>query len=87
MLEFRLLAPTESSSTIFALPEGFASQNGNVTVNDENIGGRMVAQHMQELPLHSLWICHYATTGSNLPNYWILDNNEVTLELVIILNR
>ena len=39
------IAPTESSSTIFALPEGFASQNGNVTVNDENTGGRMVAPY------------------------------------------
>ena len=39
------IAPTESSSTIFALPEGFASQNGNVTINDENTGGRMVAPY------------------------------------------
>ena len=38
-------SPVESSSTIFALPEGFASQNGNVTVNDENTGGRMVAPY------------------------------------------
>ena len=35
-------SPTESSSTIFALPEGFASQNGNVTINNENTGGRMI---------------------------------------------
>ena len=39
------IAPTESSSTIFALPEGFASQDGNVTINDENTGGRMVAPY------------------------------------------
>ena len=38
-------SPTESSSNIFALPEGFASQNGNVTVNNENTGGRMVAPY------------------------------------------
>ena len=35
-------SPTESSSDIYVLPEGFASQNGNVTVNNENLGGRMV---------------------------------------------
>ena len=35
-------SPTESSSTIFAFPEGFASQNGNVTINNENTGGRMI---------------------------------------------
>ena len=39
------IAPTESSSNIFALPEGFASQNGNVTINNENTGGRMVAPY------------------------------------------
>jgi hypothetical protein len=38
-------APTESSSDIFALPEGFVSQNGTVTTNNENIGGRMVAPY------------------------------------------
>lgn len=38
-------APTESSSNIFALPEGFVSQNGTVTANNENIGGRMVAPY------------------------------------------
>ena len=38
-------APTESSSDIYALPEGFASQNGTVTTNNENIGGRMVSPY------------------------------------------
>ncbi len=38
-------APTESSSDIYALPEGFVSQNGTVTTNNENIGGRMVAPY------------------------------------------
>jgi hypothetical protein len=38
-------APTESSSDIFALPEGFVSQNGTVTTNNENLGGRMVAPY------------------------------------------
>lgn len=38
-------SPTESSSDIYALPEGFASQNGNVTVNNENLGGRMIAPY------------------------------------------
>ena len=39
------IAPTESSSSIHILPEGFASQNGSVTVNNENIGGRMIAPY------------------------------------------
>ena len=39
------VSPTETSQTIFALPEGFASQDGNVTINNENISGRMVAPY------------------------------------------
>ena len=39
------IAPTESSSDIYVLPEGFTSQDGNVTVNDENTGGRMVVPY------------------------------------------
>jgi len=37
-------APT-ATGTIFALPEGFVSQNGTVTVNDENLAGRMVVPY------------------------------------------
>ena len=39
------IAPTEPSSNIRVFPEGFASQNGNVTVNNENTGGRMIAPY------------------------------------------
>ena len=39
------VSPTESSSSIFILPEGFGAQDGNVTVNDENVAGRMVAPY------------------------------------------
>ena len=39
------VSPTETSQTIFALPEGFTSQDGNVTINNENISGRMVAPY------------------------------------------
>ena len=39
------IAPTESSSNIYILPEGFASQNGSVTINNENTGGRMIAPY------------------------------------------
>ena len=35
------LAPT-ATGTIFALPEGFTSNNGNITIEDENLGGRMI---------------------------------------------
>jgi len=38
-------SPAESSSSIFALPQGFVSQGGNVTVNDENLDGRMSTQY------------------------------------------
>jgi hypothetical protein len=38
-------SPAESSSSIFALPQGFVSQDGNVTVNDENLDGRMSTQY------------------------------------------
>ena len=39
------ISPTESSSDIYVLPEGFASQNGNVTINNENTGGRMISPY------------------------------------------
>ena len=35
------LAPT-ATGTIFALPEGISSNDGNITVEDENIAGRMI---------------------------------------------
>ena len=30
---------------MFALPEGYTSQAGNVTVNNENLDGRMATQY------------------------------------------
>ena len=38
-------SPTESSTSMFALPEGHTSQAGNVTVNNENLDGRMSTQY------------------------------------------
>ena len=35
------LAPT-ATGTIFALPSGFTSNDGNVSIEDENLSGRMV---------------------------------------------
>ena len=35
------VAPT-ATGTIFALPEGFTSNDGNITVEDENLDGRMI---------------------------------------------
>ena len=35
------IAPT-ATGTIFALPEGFTSNSGNITIDDENLDGRMV---------------------------------------------
>ena len=35
------VAPT-ATGTIFALPEGFTSNNGNITIEDENLSGRMI---------------------------------------------
>ena len=39
------VSPTESSTSMFALPEGYSSQAGNVTVNNENLDGRMATQY------------------------------------------
>ena len=36
------ISPTESSSDIYVLPEDL-HQNGNVTINNENTGGRMIS--------------------------------------------
>ena len=38
-------SPTESSTSIFVLPEGYTSQAGNVTVNNESLDGRMATQY------------------------------------------
>ena len=38
-------SPTESSTSIFALPEGYTSKAGNVTVNNESLDGRMATQY------------------------------------------
>ena len=38
------VAPT-ATGTIFALPEGFTSNDGNITVDDENLDGRMTATY------------------------------------------
>jgi len=35
------IAPT-ATGTIFALPEGFTSNDGNITIEDENLEGRMI---------------------------------------------
>ena len=51
-------SPTESSADIYALPEGFTSQDGAVTINNENTAGRMT------IPYGGL----VTTLGGSVPN-------------------
>ena len=63
------ISPTESSSNIYILPEGFAAQNGNVTVNNENTGGRMIPPYAGI----TTTLSGSVTTGNHwqhFPNYW-----------------
>jgi hypothetical protein len=86
-------APTESSSDIFALPEGFVSQNGTVTTNNENIGGRMVAPYAGITTTISSSITDatgttISITGLNLSNSDIIigDYLQVDNEVVRVKN-
>ena len=86
-------APTESSSDIYALPEGFVSQNGTVTTNNENLGGRMVSPYagITTTISNSITDATAATisiTGLNLSNSDIIigDYLQVDDEVVRVKN-
>ena len=68
------LAPT-ASGTIFALPEGISSNNGNITVEDENIDGRMIPTYAGITTTLSNSIANATTDQINIQTIGDLDIN------------
>ena len=68
------LAPT-ASGTIFALPEGISSNDGNITVEDENIAGRMIPTYAGITTTLSNSIANATTDEINLQTVGDLDVN------------
>ena len=59
------VAPT-ATGTIFALPEGFTLKDGNVTIEDENLGGRMIPTYAGITTTISNGIANAVTTDQVL---------------------
>ena len=68
------LAPT-ATGTIFALPEGFTSNNGNITVEDENLSGRMIPTYAGITTTLSSSIANASTDQISIQNIGDLDIN------------
>ena len=69
-------APTASTSTaIYAYPEGFVSNGGNVTPGSENLSGRMVPTYAGITTTLSAAISDATTSEVNLTNLQTLDVN------------
>ena len=68
------LAPT-ATGTIFGLPEGFSSNNGNITVEDENLSGRMTPTYAGITTTISSGIANASTDQISLQNIGDLDVN------------
>ena len=68
------LAPT-ATGTIFALPDGYTSNDGNVTIDDENLSGRMVPTYAGITTTISSSIANASTDQISIQNVGDLDIN------------
>ena len=68
------VAPT-ATGTIFALPEGFTSNDGNVTVEDENLDGRMIPTYAGITTTISSSIANASTDQISIQGVGTLDIN------------
>ena len=68
------LSPT-ATGTIFALPEGFTSNNGNITIEDENLSGRMIPTYAGITTTISNGIANATIDQINIQNIEDLDIN------------
>ena len=66
------LAPT-ASGTIFALPEGLTAHDGNVTIEDENLAGRMIPTYAGITTTVSSAIANASTDQVYITNIGDLD--------------
>ena len=75
---FEIQLPVGTSSpiatgTIFALPEGFASNSGNITIENENLNGRMVPTYAGITTTLSNTISNASTSNVNIQGVGDLD--------------
>ena len=68
------VAPT-ATGTIFALPEGFTSNNGNITIEDENLDGRMIPTYAGITTTIANGIANATIDQVNIQNIGDLDIN------------
>ena len=68
------VAPT-ATGTIFALPEGFTSNDGNITFENENLGGRMVPTYAGITTTIANSIANATTDQINIQDIGNLDIN------------
>ena len=68
------LAPT-ATGTIYALPEGVTSHDGNITVENENVGGRMISAYAGITTTISSAIVNASTDQVYVTNISNLDVN------------
>ena len=68
------VAPT-ATGTIFALPEGFTSNNGNITIEDENLSGRMIPTYAGITTTIANGIANATIDQINIQNIGDLDIN------------
>ena len=65
-------SPT-ATGTMFALPEGFASNSGNITIENENLNGRMVPTYAGITTTLSSTISNASTSNVNIQDVGNLD--------------
>ena len=68
------VAPT-ATGDIFALPEGFTSNNGNITIEDENLSGRMIPTYAGITTTIANGIANATIDQVNIQNIGDLDIN------------
>ena len=83
------LSPT-ATGTIFALPEGFTSNDGNITVEDENLSGRMIptyagitttiASSISNASTDQISIQGIADLDINIGDYLTVDNEMMRVK-------
>ena len=88
LTSFEVQLPVGTSSpiatgTMFALPEGFASNSGNITIENENLNGRMVPTYAGITTTLSTNISNASTSIINIQN---ADNLDLKIGDYLIVN-
>jgi len=86
------LAPT-ATGTIFALPEGLTSQEGNITTEDENVGGRMIPTYagitttissaIANASIDQVYITNIANLDLLIGDYLMIDDEMMRIKSTV----